>query len=424
MLDIKLIREETDRVYELLSRRNGDYSYIYDIVNKDKTRREAIQNVEALKAKKNEASKMFGAYKKEGKDPSSIQASVQKYASEIVELDSLVTKLDAEIKDMLLMTPNLPNENIAIGKDDSQNRELYKYLEPTRFSFPIKPHYDLGEKLDILDFNRAAKISASRFVVYKGLGARLERSLIMYMMDLHATEHGYREIMPPYIVNEASMYATGQFPKFKDEAFKLYDDRNLYLNPTAEVPTINLHRDEVLDVNSLPIKYVSYTTAFRQEAGSAGRDVRGILRQHQFNKVELIKFTKPEESYIELDKMLADSESVLQKLAIPYHVVELCTGDLGFAMRKTYDIEVWIPSENKYREIGSISNAEDYQARRANIKFRRSQDAKLEYVHTLNGSGLAVGRTVIAIMENYQQEDGSIIVPTVLQPYMGVAVIR
>ncbi|MFA7144937.1 MAG: serine--tRNA ligase, partial [Candidatus Izemoplasmatales bacterium] len=281
-----------------------------------------------------------------------------------------------------------------------------------------------GEKLDILDFNRAAKISASRFVVYKGLGARLELSLIMFMMNLHAKEHGYREIIPPYIVNEASMYGTGQFPKFKEEAFKLYDDRNLYLNPTAEVPTINLHRDEVLDVNALPIKYVSYTTAFRQEAGSAGRDVRGILRQHQFNKVELIKFTKPEDSYLELDKMLEDSESVLKKLAIPYHVVELCTGDLGFAMRKTYDIEVWIPSENKYREIGSISNAEDYQARRANIKFRRSPDAKLEYVHTLNGSGLAVGRTVIAIMENYQQEDGSIIVPDVLRPYMGVDVIR
>lgn len=424
MLDIKLIREETDRVYELLSRRNGDYSYIYDIVVKDKARRVAIQNVEILKAKKNEASKLFGAYKQAKKDPSEIQASVQKYASEITELDNIVTKLDAEIKELLLMTPNIPNESIAIGKDDSQNRELYRVSEPTKLTFPIKTHYDLGEKLDILDFNRAAKISASRFVVYKGLGARLELSLIMFMMNLHAKEHGYREIIPPYIVNEASMYGTGQFPKFKEEAFKLYDDRNLYLNPTAEVPTINLHRDEVLDVNALPIKYVSYTTAFRQEAGSAGRDVRGILRQHQFNKVELIKFTKPEDSYLELDKMLEDSESVLKKLAIPYHVVELCTGDLGFAMRKTYDIEVWIPSENKYREIGSISNAEDYQARRANIKFRRSPDAKLEYVHTLNGSGLAVGRTVIAIMENYQQEDGSIIVPDVLRPYMGVDVIR
>jgi seryl-tRNA synthetase len=424
MLDIKLIREETDRVYELLSRRNGDYHLVYDIVKKDQERRDAIQNVEVLKAKKNESSKLIGTYKRLGKDTAEIQASVKEYGQEITDLDAKITALDAEIKDLLLWTPNLPNEFIKIGKDDTENREIRKFKEPTKFAFPIKAHYDLGEKLDILDFNRAAKISSSRFVVYKGLGARLERSLIMFMMDLHSNEHGYRECIPPYIVNEASMYGTGQFPKFKDDAFKLYDDRNLYLNPTAEVPTINLHRDEVLDVNQLPIKYVSYTTAFRQEAGSAGRDVRGILRQHQFNKVELIKFTKPEDSYDELEKMLKDSESVLQILDIPYHVVELCTGDLGFSMRKTYDIEVWIPSENRYREIGSISNAEDYQARRANIKFRRSPEAKLEYVHTLNGSGLAVGRTVIAVMENYQQEDGSIIVPKALRKYMGVDVIR
>lgn len=425
MLDIKLIRDETERVVDLLSRRNGNYAQnVYDIVQKDKERREAIQSVELLKAKKNEASKLIGSYKRAGKDTTEIQDSIQHYAVDIVGLDNLVTTLDAEIKDLLYNTPNLPNESLAVGKDDTENVEIRKFKEPTQFSFPIKAHYDLGEKLDILDFNRAAKISSSRFVVYKGLGARLERSLIMFMMDLHANEHGYRECMPPYIVNEASMYGTGQFPKFKEDAFKLYDDRNLYLNPTAEVPTINLHRDEVLDVNSLPIKYVSYTTAFRQEAGSAGRDTRGILRQHQFNKVELIKFTKPEDSYDELEKMLKDSESVLQLLDIPYHVVELCTGDLGFSMRKTYDIEVWIPSENRYREIGSISNAEEYQARRANIKFRRTPDAKLEFVHTLNGSGLAVGRTVIAVMENYQQEDGSIVVPQVLRKYMGVDVIR
>jgi len=425
MLDIKMIREETERVVELLGRRPGNYAaLVYDVVAKDKERREDIQSVEVLKAKKNETSKLIGAYKREGKDTAEIQASVKEYGDEITALDANVSLLDAQIKELLYMIPNLPNENIKVGKDDSENREIRKYKEPTKFSFPIKPHYDLGTKMDILDFDRAGKISSSRFVVYKGLGARLERCLISFMMDLHSNEHGYRECMPPYIVNEASMYGTGQFPKFKEEAFKLYDDRNLYLNPTAEVPTINLHRDEVLDVNQLPIKYVSYTTAFRQEAGSAGRDVRGILRQHQFNKVELIKFTKPEESYQELEKMLLDSESVLQLLDIPYHVVELCTGDLGFSMRKTYDIEVWVPSENKYREIGSISNAEDYQARRANIKFRRTSDAKLEYVHTLNGSGLAVGRTVIAIMENYQQEDGSIIVPQVLRKYMGVDVIR
>jgi len=424
MLDLKLIREETDKVVQLLSRRGGDFSYLYDLVQKDEARRNAIGQVETLKAKKNEVSRMIGAYKREGKDVSSILSDMDSYSAKIKELDEFVSKAEEDIKQTLLITPNLPNEFIKVGKDDSENREIKKVSTPRIFDFPIKSHYELGEALDILDFNRASKISGARFVVYKGLGARLERSLIQWMMDLHSKEHGYREVIPPYIVNEASMYATGQFPKFKEDAFKLYDDRNLYLNPTAEVPTINLHRDEVLDVASLPIKYVSYTTAFRQEAGSAGRDTRGILRQHQFNKVELIKFTKPEDSYRELDEMLKNSERVLQLLELPYRVVELCTGDLGFSMRKTFDIEVWLPSENKYREIGSISNAEDYQARRANIKFRRENDSKLEYVHTLNGSGLAVGRTVIAIMENYQQQDGTIIVPQVLRKYMDTEIIK
>ncbi|MBU0997501.1 MAG: serine--tRNA ligase [Firmicutes bacterium] len=424
MLDLKQIREETDKCIELLNRRGGDFSYLREILTKDESRRAAIQKVEVLKAKKNEVSRLIGLYKREGKDVTQILSDMNSFSDEIKNLDEFVTRTDEEIKDALLNTPNLPNEFISVGKDDSDNKEIKKNSTPTTFDFPIKGHYELGEALDILDFNRAGKISGSRFVVYKGLGARLERSLIQWMMDLHANEHGYVEVIPPYIINEASMYASGQFPKFKEEAFKLYDDRNLYLNPTAEVPTINLHRDEVLDVEKLPLKYVSYTTAFRQEAGSAGRDTRGILRQHQFNKVELIKFTKPEESYDELDKMLANSERVLQLLELPYRVVELCTGDLGFSMRKTFDIEVWLPSENKYREIGSISNAEDYQARRANIKFRRANDSKLEFVHTLNGSGLAVGRTVIAIMENYQQSDGSIKIPTVLQKYMGVTEIR
>jgi len=424
MLDIKLIRENPDRIVELLNRRNGDFSYVYGIVEKDKTRREAIAQVELLKAKKNEVSKQIGLAKRQGLDIAPIQATVESIGEDIKRLDAQITLLDEEIKQLLLMTPNLPNEQIAVGKDDAENRELWRYNEPRKFDFPIRAHYDLGETLDILDFARASKIAGARFVVYKGLGARLERSLIMFMMDLHANHHGYREIIPPYIVNEASMYATGQFPKFKEEAFKLYDDRQFYLNPTAEVPTINLHRDEVLDVKDLPICYVAYTTAFRQEAGSAGRDTRGILRQHQFNKVELIKFTKAEDSYQEHDKMLKNSEEVLKQLNLPYRVVELCTGDLGFAMRKTYDIEVWIPSENRYREIGSISNAEEYQARRANIKYRPTPDGKLEFVHTLNGSGLAVGRTVIAIMENYQQKDGSIIIPDVLRPYMGVDIIR
>ncbi len=424
MLDIKLIREQTDAIVALLNRRGGDFSYLYDVVKKDQLRRESIARVEVLKAKKNEVSKQIGLLKRQNQDTTILQESVTQAADEIRSLDAQVTTLDEEIKQALLLTPNLPNESIPVGKDDSENREIKRINTPRTFDFPIRAHYELGELHDILDFNRASKIAGSRFVVYKGLGARLERSLIMFMMDLHAKKHGYTECIPPYIVNEASMYATGQFPKFKEEAFKLYDDRQFYLNPTAEVPTINLHRDEVLDINQLPLKYVSYTTAFRQEAGSAGRDTRGILRQHQFNKVELIKFTTAETSYEELDRMLLDSEEVLKQLQLPYRVVILCTGDLGFGMRKTYDIEVWIPSENKYREIGSISNAEDYQARRANIKVRPSADAKLEYVHTLNGSGLAVGRTVIAIMENYQQADGSIVIPEVLRPYMGEDIIR
>ena len=293
--------------------------------------------------------------------------------------------------------------------------------------YGISP-FGLAENLGILDFERAAKITGARFVIYKGLGARLERCLIAFMMDLHSKQHGYTEVMPPYIVNGASMLGTGQFPKFKEDAYKVSagteDDFDWYLNPTAEVPTINMYRDEIIDGNLLPIKYCSYTTAFRAEAGSAGRDTKGILRQHQFNKVELIKFTKPEDSYKELEQMLLNSEEVLKQLDIPYHVVELCTGDMGFGMAKTYDIEVWLPGQNKYREIGSISNAEDFQARRANIRFKRTKDSKPELVHTLNGSGLAVGRTVIAILENYQQEDGSVKVPEVLIPYMGVSVIK
>ncbi len=424
MLDIKLIREEPEQTIKLLNRRGGDFSYLYEMLDKDLKRREAILEVETLKAKKNETSRLIGQYKREGKSIEPILHEMDDFAKTVADLETKIRIYEEEIKNTLMMTPNLPKEDIPIGKDDSENVELKRILEPTKFDFPIKSHYELGESLDILDFNRASKITGARFVVYKGLGARLERSLIQFMMDLHANEHGYTEIIPPYIVNEASMYATGQFPKFIEDAFKLNDERNLYLNPTAEVPTINLHREEVLDKQILPIKYVSYTAAFRKEAGSAGKDTRGILRQHQFNKVELIKFTKPEESYFELDEMLKNSERVLQLLEIPYRVVTLCTGDLGFAMRKTYDIEVWLPSENKYREIGSISNAEDYQARRANIKYRPDTDAKLEYVHTLNGSGLAVGRTVIAIMENFQQKDGSIKIPKILHKYMGVAEIK
>ncbi|HOP57057.1 MAG TPA: serine--tRNA ligase [Bacillota bacterium] len=423
MLDIKQIRANPELIIGKLNRRGGDFSYLYDMLETDRKRREAILEVEALKAKKNEISKQIGQFKREGKSVESILKNMDDFSHSIAGLEDAVRQYDDDIRETLLKTPNMPADDIPNGKDDSENVEIKRNLEPTQFDFVPKSHYDLGEALDILDFQRAGKISGARFVVYKGLGARLERSLIQFMMDLHANKHGYTEIMPPYLVNETSMYGTGQFPKFMDEAFKVNDDRNLYLNPTAEVPTINLHRDEVIDKDLLPIKYVSYTTAFRKEAGSAGKDTKGIIRQHQFNKVELIKFTKPEESYKEQMLMLEDAEDVLKLLKIPYHVVVLCAGDLGFSMCKTYDIEVWLPSENRYREISSVSNAEDYQARRANIKYRPDTDGKLEYVHTLNGSGLAVGRTLVAVMENYQKADGTIEVPEVLRKYMGTDII-
>ncbi len=424
MLDIRLIRENPEKFIELLNRRGGDFSYLNNLVEKDVRRREIIIEVESVKAKRNELSKQIGLYKREKKDPQELFNQIANIGEGISALEEELKQLDDEIFQTLLITPNVPNEEIPVGLDENDNLEIKKIGDLPTFDFEPKAHWDLATKLDILDFERAAKISGSRFTVYKGLGARLERALINFMVDLHAFEHGYTEIIPPYIVNGESMTATGQFPKFKEDAFKVLDERDLYLNPTAEVPTINLHRNETLKVEDLPIKYTAFTTAFRQEAGSAGRDTRGIIRQHQFNKVELIKFTTPEDSYNELDEMLKNSEKVLQLLHLPYRVVVLCTGDLGFSMRKTYDIEVWLPSYNTYREIGSISNAEDYQARRGNIKFKRDKDSKPEFVHTLNGSGLAVGRTVVAILENFQQKDGTIKIPDVLIPYMKVDTIK
>ncbi|MCK5388379.1 MAG: serine--tRNA ligase [Candidatus Izimaplasma sp.] len=424
MLDIKKIRENTEYYIELLNRRDGDFSYLHTIVKKDERRREIINEVEKIKALRNETSKKIGLYKREGKDVSEILKKVENIGTEIKEFEIELREIEEYIKIKLLETPNIPNEEVPVGKDDTENLEVKVVGDIPKFNFEPLPHWELATKLDILDFERASKISGSRFVIYKGLGARLERALINFMTDLHVFEHGYKETIPPYIVNKDSMYASGQFPKFEDDAFKLVDKRDLYLNPTAEVPTINYHRDEMLNIEELPIKYCAFTTAFRQESGSAGRDTRGIIRLHQFNKVELIKFTKPEDSYKELDSMLMHSEKVLQLLNLPYRVVVLCTGDLGFSMRKTYDIEVWLPSYNTYREISSVSNAEDYQARRGNIKFKRSKDSKPEYVHTLNGSGLAVGRTVVAILENFQQNDGTIIIPEVLVPYMRTNVIK
>lgn len=424
MLDIKQLRENTKEMIDLLNRRGGDFSYLNEVIQKDERRREIIQEVEKVKAQRNETSKKIGQYKREKKDVSEILAQVETIGKNIKGLEEELREIEEYIKYQLLITPNLPKEDIPVGKDENDNLEIRKVGTIPTFDFEPLPHWDLGTNLDILDFERASKITGSRFTVYKGLGARLERALLNWMTDLHAHEHGYTEIIPPYIVNKESMTATGQFPKFEEDAFKVLDDRELYLNPTAEVPTINLHRGETLKGEELPIKYTAFTTAFRQEAGSAGRDTRGIIRQHQFNKVELIKFTKPENSYKELDEMVEHSSRVLDLLELPYRVVTLCTGDLGFSMRKTYDIEVWLPSYNTYREIGSISNAEDYQARRANIKFKRTKDSKPEFVHTLNGSGLAVGRTVVAILENNQQKDGTIKVPKVLVPYMRTEIIK
>ncbi len=423
MLDIQKLRTEKASVIERLNHRNEDFTAeIEAILAADVTRREVLQKVEHLKMERNQLSKNVGVAKQKGEDVSAILAQVESSKTEIQALEKKATDAEDIIREELLRIPNLPHENAPIGVDESSNVELKKVGAIPTFSFEPKPHWDLAVERDLLDFERAAKISASRFVVYKNDGARLERALIQFMMDLHA-EKGYQELMLPYLVNAASMTATGQFPKFKDDAFEVKDERELYLNPTAEVPGINLYRDEIIKGEDLPLKYTAFTTAFRQEAGSAGRDTRGIIRQHQFNKVELIKFTKPEDSYHELDDMLEASEAILKALKLPYRVIELCTGDLGFSMAKTYDIEVYLPAYQDYREIGSISNAEDYQARRGNIRFKRTSDAKPEFVHTLNGSGLAVGRTWIAIVENFQNADGTITVPDVLVPYMKKTVI-
>jgi seryl-tRNA synthetase len=426
MLDIKQIRENTEEIIELLNRRGGNFSYLHEIVKKDDRRRELIGLIENVKKEVNLLSKEIGGLMREGKreEADKIKQGIKDKKDGIDGYQSELNDIEEDIHYQLLVTPNIPNKEIPIGLNEEDNVQIKKVGILPVFDFEPKPHWDLGVDLDILDFERASKITGSRFTVYKGLGARLERALINWMTDVHAHDHGYTEIIPPYIVNKESMTATGQFPKFEEDAFKVVDDRDLYLNPTAEVPTINLHRNEMLDGNQLPIKYTAFTTAFRQEAGSAGRDTRGIIRQHQFNKVELIKFTKPENSYTELDAMLENSSRILDLLELPYRVVTLCTGDLGFSMRKTYDIEVWLPSYNTYREIGSISNAEDYQARRANIRFKRTKDAKPEFVHTLNGSGLAVGRTVVAILENNQQKDGTIVIPKVLVPYMRTNIIK
>ncbi|MBQ7629106.1 MAG: serine--tRNA ligase [Selenomonadaceae bacterium] len=418
MLDMKFVRDNLDVVRQMLKNRNNSMS-LDGFAELEKKRRDILNESDNLKSQKNSTSKKIGELRKAGEDTAEISATVRELGKKISALDNELREVEEKLREILLSIPNIPADDVPIGIDDTQNPEIRRWGEPRKFDFEPKAHWDIGDDLKILDFDRASKVTGARFTFYRGLGARLERACINFMMDLHANKHGYTEMLAPYIVNKNSMIGTGQLPKFAEDMFKL-EGGDFYLVPTAEVPTTNYHRDEILSADILPEYFSCYTACFRAEAGAAGRDTRGLIRQHQFNKVELIKFTKPEESWAELESMVAAAEDVLKILEIPYRVVLLCTGDMSFTSAKTYDIEVWMPAQNKYREISSCSNCTDYQARRANIKFKRDNKSKPEFVHTLNGSGIAVGRTVAAILENYQQSDGSVTIPKALVPYMGV----
>ena len=422
MLDIKRIRKNPEELVAAMKARRGKGADVTEVLALDEKRRELIQKVEQLKAKRNEDSAKVPAMKKAGQDATALLAEMKALADEIKGLDAELAEIDGKFDELLMKIPNIPHPSVPDGADDRDNAEMRRWGEPTKFDFEPKAHWDLGEDLGILDFASAGKITGARFTVYKGLGARLERAIISYYLDVH-TENGYTEILPPYMVNRASMTGTGQLPKFEEDAFKVAGT-DYFLIPTAEVPVTNLHRGDILSGDDLPIKYCAYSACFRSEAGSAGRDTRGLIRQHQFNKVELVKFVKPETSYDELEKLTNDAERVLQGLGLPYRVVCLSTGDLGFSSAKTYDIEVWMPSYGRYVEISSCSNFEDFQARRAQIRFRRDAKSKPELVHTLNGSGVAIGRTVAALLENFQQADGSIRIPEVLVPYMRCEYIK
>ena len=418
MLDIKRIRDNFEEVQAAVERRGkGDFG-IDRVRELDVRRREILAEVEALKNKQNVTSREVPKLKKAGEDTTALFAEMKQLSARIKELDGEVAETEEELRGILLGIPNTPNPEVQTGADDSDNVEIRKWGDPREFGFEAKAHWDIGEALDILDFERAGKISGARFTVYKGLGARLERAVTNFMLDLHTEEQGYTEILPPFMVNRDAMTGTGQLPKFEDDMFYL-PAKDFFLIPTAEVPVTNLRAKEIIPGDELSVYYTAYTPCFRKEAGSAGRDTRGLIRQHQFNKVEMVKFTTPETSYEELEKLTNDAEEVLKRLGIPYRVVRLSTGDLGFSSAMTYDVEVWMPSYGRYVEISSCSDFEDFQARRANIRFKRDKDTKPEFVHTLNGSGLAVGRTVAAILENYQQEDGSVVIPEVLRPYMG-----
>jgi len=423
MLDIKRIREDYENVLKSIeSRTQGDYG-LPEIQKLEAERRGLLAEVEKLKAKQNAASKEIPKLKKEGLPADDLLAEMKSISEEVKEKDAVVSELSDKLDYALLNVPNTPEPSVPVGEDDSFNKEIRKEGRPRDFSFEPKAHWDIGTDLDIFDFERAVKISGTRFTVSKGPGALLERAIVNFMLDLHTKEHGYLEVLPPFMVNRDAMTGTGQLPKFEEDAFHL-PAKDYFMIPTAEVPLTNLFRDEILDGDLLPVYYTAYTPCFRKEAGSAGRDTRGLIRVHQFNKVELVKFTRPEESYSELDSLLKAAEEVLKRLELPYRIVQLSTGDLGFSSALTYDIEVYMPSYGRYVEISSCSNFEDYQARRANIRFRREKGAKPEFIHTLNGSGLAAGRTVAAVLENCQNEDGSVNVPANLRPFMGIDVIK
>lgn len=416
MLDIKMIRQNTDEIKERLATRGVKAEKIDALLEKDKRRRELLVETEGLKQKRNEVSAEIANAKRNKQDATDAIKEMREVGAKIKSLDEELEEVEATVKDMASRLPNLPNPTIPVGPDESANVELRKVGTPREFDFEPKAHWDIGEDLGILDFDRGAKVSGARFVYYKGLGARLERAVYNFMLDEHAKE-GYTEMLPPYIVNAQTMYGTGQFPKFKEDVYQV-NGEDMTLIPTAEVPLTNYYRDEVIPTEKLPVYFTALTPCFRSEAGSAGRDTRGLIRMHQFNKVEMVKFSKPENSYDELEKMTQNAGNIMEKLGLPYHVITLSTGDMGFSAAMTHDLEVWMPAQNKYREISSCSNCEDFQARRAHIQYR-DENGKLNFVHTLNGSGLAVGRTVAAILENYQNEDGSVTVPETLRPYLG-----
>jgi len=416
MLDIKFIRSEPDKVREALKKRGQDHCCIDHILELDERRRKILFDVSSLKQKRNQVSDEIGHLKKEKKDAQEKILAMREVSGRIKEMDVEIKSVEQQIQSSLLEIPNMVDESVPVGPDEESNEEVRKWGKPREFDFEPQAHWDLGEKLDILDFERGAKITAARFTVLKKGGARLERALINFMLDIHTKEHHYQEIFPPFLVNANTMTGTGQLPKFENDLFKSNDD--LYLVPTAEVPLTNLHQDEILPEEDLPLYYTAYTACFRREAGSYGKDVRGLIRQHQFNKVELVKVCKPEDSFQELEKLTREAEIVLQRLELPYRVVTLSSGDIGFSAAKTYDLEIWLPAQGKYREISSCSNCTDFQARRANIRYRSQESGKVHFVHTLNGSGVAVGRTMVAILENYQEKDGSIVIPDVLRPYM------